>query len=334
MLQTNQLNMADMRSGFDSTSALTKKPSRPGGFAEVRAAPPVAGPEAMRGLVGAWVFAAGLTGVFLIQMLLMGGIGMSDSTPLGVERFTLLAWVLTLGGACVLSVANRSILWQNPRTRWWIAAYAVVFSVMLCRGLLNWETPREGGVVRMLILFVHECLIFLAPLVLIPCGGLLLRSKPFQITVALHAAFGGLLALAVILSNGLSSRTDYLNRDFGINFSGGMPFYAMPLALLLFPRLPKFLAAGVLGGAVGWVVYVVTFQSRISSVLVVCVPCFLIAGVLRERRREGRGSGMFKLGLVVIGLCGIGLLAGRALQNKDLLAGRSCGQRCGEYSVR
>jgi hypothetical protein len=155
----------------------------------------------------------------------------------------------------------------------------------------------------------------------------MLRSKPFQMTVALHAAIGGLVGLALILGNGLSTRADYQTADdlprgdLGLNFESGNPFYAIPMALLLLPHLRKLLAAGVIGGAIGWVVYMITFQTRITSIMVVCVPCFVIAGLLRDRRRRGRSNAILVAGLLVVGLSLVCLFAVYALKNEALSAG-------------
>ena len=316
--------MPDLQTNFDGKTTLAKPPS-PGGFASDRSTALVAGRVTARGLAGLWVFAAGMTGVFLMQMFLAPGIGHMEDTHQGVQRFVVIAWVLALGGVSVLAYTKRSVLRQNHRIWWWINAYAVVFAVMFCRGILNWEI--HGGelgldsVLGLLSYYFHESLIFFTPLVVIPFGGLLLRSKPFQITLALHAACGGLVGCAVILWNGLRQRNEYLNGDLSINFTGGLPFYAVPVSLLLLPYLPKLLRAGVLVGAVGWALFAITYQSRIISVMVVCVLCFMIVGMLREHGRKGRSNVLFVAGLMAVGLSLLFLVSGYALKNYSLSAG-------------
>ena len=242
--------MAGMQPRFESTDPSTPTASRMSGIAAVCATAPVPGREVSRGLAAAWVFAAGLTGVFLCRI---SPFNVEEGGAVLVGRLAYLAWALALGGGYAFATLNHCALWQNPKTRWWVAAYAGVLSVMLCRSILNWEYQAPGR----LTIYIQQCLTFVAPLVLIPCGGLMLRSKPFQMTVALHAAIGGLVGLALILGNGLSTRADYQTADdlprgdLGLNFESGNPFYAIPMALLLLPHLRKLLALSVVRLA-GW----------------------------------------------------------------------------------
>lgn len=269
---------------------------------------------------GYWLISIGLTAVFVLQLIGFGGIGIQNEARLGYQRYVTVAWILTLMGAFLVGVDERAGFFRNSGVRRWIVWYVPVLLIMIGRSVAL-EFGLGGSYFEIIVGLVTQSLLYATPILIFPVGMKLLENRLFQRTIAIHASAGGIYALWAILTKGLANRVDYLNLDTGISFSAGLPLYAFPVATLLLPYLSRMLKILVSFGALGWIAYAITFQSRLTSVIVILVFVALIFGALREHREKKKRGGLFEKWYILAIVAGIVVALAYLLRNKQISEG-------------
>lgn len=273
---------------------------------------------------GIWLIVISLTLFFLL--LCFFGAGGDQEAAKGITRFLYLFGLLIIVGAILLGQKQGGALWRKRMSHPWVYGYGMVFAVMLIKGFYNWSNSPFPGF-SAFVLLVSDIIIYAAPLALVPVGGQILRSRLFRWTILFHAVLGALLMSFLILTNQVYDRTDFYKTDLGIGFNHGTPTYAVVAAILMLPSASMIQTLLTYFSFGGLAVYIISFQSRIGSVMPILAFMAAVCGCIKiGRTRIAILRILLPLAVMAVIFLFASIIRGRFSEGADHLQARWTGQ--------
>ena len=263
-----------------------------------------------------WYIVIGLS-VLYITLIVYGGDAFTNA-QIGIVRVNSSSCVTLLVAAYILG-KRTGPAWRRRLSHPWISLYTLSALTMAVNAAFTILTEVEISIYSSIVNVAQKLLVYGAPIVLIPVGGIILRSHVFRWTVIAHAVIGSALTLTVIYRHGIASRNDYFKEGLEVSFAHGTILYAVLPAVLYLPIVRRMAIILILFAIVGDAAYVLTFQSRLSSIIL--VSCIVSAALIRIRLARDR-KWLSAMGIVVsLGL--VALIASNSVGNRDSSLRRS-----------
>jgi hypothetical protein len=259
-----------------------------------------------------WFLVVGLTSLYLTLVFFGGGFAHAATT--GMTRVNIVSCMVLLWGAHIAG-QHSGISWRRRLRSPWIISYALVFVGMAAQaafamiaGKIDLDLPTLSDLIK-------QILVYGAPLVLIPVGGTILQSTVFRRAIVMHAVIGAALIVKTISAHDLVTRSDYTTGEMEISMAHGSVLYAVIPALLFLPIAKPPVIALTFMTAIAYSAYALSFQSRISSVLLVLA--FGLAVLVK--RRLARDLKWWRTVYLLFSMCILSLIV-------SILIGQSLGR--------